>query len=24
MRPDESLDGAIMELPLTWNKYSYE
>jgi RHS repeat-associated protein len=24
MSPDESLDGAIMELPQTWNKYSYE
>jgi len=23
MSPDESLDGAIMELPQTWNKYSY-
>jgi len=24
MSPDESLNGAIMELPQTWNKYSYE
>jgi RHS repeat-associated protein len=24
MSPDESLDGAIMELPQTWIKYSYE
>ena len=24
MSPDDSLDGAIMELPQTWNKYSYE
>jgi len=24
MSPDKSLDGAIMELPQTWNKYSYE
>ncbi len=24
LSPDESLDGAIMELPQTWNKYSYE
>jgi RHS repeat-associated protein len=24
MSPDPSLDGAIMELPQTWNKYSYE
>jgi RHS repeat-associated protein len=24
LSPDESLNGAIMELPQTWNKYSYE
>jgi RHS repeat-associated protein len=24
MSPDDSLNGAIMELPQTWNKYSYE
>jgi len=24
LSPDDSLNGAIMELPQTWNKYSYE
>jgi RHS repeat-associated protein len=24
LSPEESLDGAIMELPQIWNKYSYE